>query len=131
MVRGRLSCPQNDRRDGGGRLGMNEQKQMTRHGEFRLNYKALNKLTAQVDIEYWRTVTGNLVVVATDTDEGPSVTNNVEAIATELRLMGFHFTHFYEHYNHTPEKYDAVIFDWNGTEASRPRWQYGTKEQLD
>jgi hypothetical protein len=60
-------------------------------------YRADNGFDAICEIRVFQHA-GKTVVVATDLDIGPSVTNNVERIATLLRQVGIVWDFFCEHY---------------------------------
>jgi hypothetical protein len=100
-------------------------------------YQAINGFEAICEIRLYRHV-GKTVVVATDLDVGPSVTNNVERIATLLRQQDITFDLFCEHYfdrgEETPrgdETFDWVEFTWSGETAIHATWKPGSREQVE
>jgi hypothetical protein len=85
-----------------------------------------------------------VVVIATDLDEGPSVTNAAEEIATQVvaqfgidveRLV------WVEHYRRLDtrarpgtalgEEYDLVIFEWDGEHFTHPDWTYSNRQEIE
>jgi hypothetical protein len=100
-----------------------------------LEYRAANGFHAICEIRLYHHE-GKTIVVATDLDVGPSVTNNAEVIATLLRERGIDFDLFCEHYEPGPdhdleEVFDWVTFTWQGTTAVHPEWQPGTRQQVE
>jgi hypothetical protein len=81
-----------------------------------------------------------VVVIATDLDEGPSVTNVASELATQVIQ---HFTIdperlvWVEHYPREDtraeagkavgEEYDLVMFEWNGEQFQYPAWSYADR----
>jgi hypothetical protein len=85
-----------------------------------------------------------VVVIATDLDEGPSVTNAAEEIATQIveqfnidpeRLI------WVEHYPRKDtrakpgtalgEEYDFVVFEWDGDHFRNPDWTYSNRLEIE
>ena len=102
---------------------------------YSLEYRALNGFPAVCEIRVYQHV-GKTIVVATDVDTGPSVTNNVEAIATSLRRHGIYFDYFVEHYverieTKREETFDWVTFTWREDVAVHAAWKAGTCEELE
>ncbi len=100
-------------------------------------YEALNGLPAICEIRVYEHE-GKTVIVATDLDVGPSVTNNVERIASLLRQQGIQWDVFCEHYFDRPETdargsetFDWVTFTWSRGVAHHPVWRPGSREQLE
>src|SRR5574341_2608883 len=94
-------------------------------------YRAINGIDAICEIRVYEHE-GKSVVVATDLDVGPSVTNNVERIATLLRGQGIIWDVFCEHCFDRPgddargkETFDWVSFTWSGDTAHHPVWRPG------
>ncbi len=100
-------------------------------------YEAINGFDAICEIRVYEHQ-GKTVVVATDLDVGPSVTNNVERIASLLRQQGIEWDVFCEHYFDRAdtdvrgkETFDWVTFTWSGEIAHHPQWRPGSREQLE
>jgi hypothetical protein len=98
-------------------------------------YRAINGFDAICELRLYRHQ-GKTIVVATDADVGPSVTNNVEVIATLLQQQGIAFDLFCEHYARDAianfeETFDWVTFTWQGENAVHPDWRPGSREQLE
>lgn len=88
-------------------------------------------------------IPGRTVVIATDQDIGPSVTNAAEEIATQVvhqfridpeRLL------WVEHYlredtragqSSGGEEYDLVTFVWDGKQFVQPHWTYSTQRAIE
>lgn len=89
------------------------------------------KLTIYPDIQ---------LVIVSETDEGSSVTNSAEIIATEVvKCYGIDPSRmvFVEHYpaaqrpQFRGESYDLVTFTWEGNIATKPNWQPISMAELD
>jgi hypothetical protein len=106
------------------------------HGiPYPFEYRAENGFNAVCEIRVFQHG-GKTIVVATDLDVGPSVTNNVERIATLLRGRGIRWDVFLEHYFNRPdaerpETFDFVEFTWRENVAYAPKWRYGTRKELE
>jgi hypothetical protein len=83
------------------------------------------------------------VVIVTDLDKGPSVTNAAEEIATQV-VSSFGIDPerhlWFEHYPREDirsgkssggEEYDLVTFTWDGEKFTDPRWSYSTQQQIE
>lgn len=85
-----------------------------------------------------------VVVIATDLDKGPSVTNAAPELATQV------ITHFnidperliwVEHYPRQDtrakegtaigEEYDLVFFEWDGEQFRHPAWTYSNRRAIE
>lgn len=83
--------------------------------------------------------TGQTIVVATDINEGNSVTNEGEHIATLICLqenIAPADLIFVEHYPASvsfEETYDRVVFDWDTfrKEFKNPRWTHWTRAKVE
>lgn len=111
-------------------------KPTTLQQSFKLHYTALNRLEAECQIDVYKLASGRVVVVATDLGTGPSVTNNVEAIATELKRRGIHWDKFVEHYPDSAMRqrasYDLIKFHWRGNNAvEHVAWQPLTDAEFE
>jgi hypothetical protein len=100
-----------------------------------VEYRAENGFQAVCEIRIYEHES-KIIVVATDLGVGPSVTNNVERIATVLREQGITWDYFFEHYFdrpevERPETFDFVEFTWRGNLAFQPKWKAGTREKLE
>ena len=98
-------------------------------------YKAENGFEAICEVRSYQYL-GKTIVVATDSDTGPSVTNNVERIATLLREGGIAWDAFCEHYQAQPEiardeTFDWVSFEWDKDAATHPAWRPGSRTELE
>jgi hypothetical protein len=98
-------------------------------------YRALNGCDAVCEIRVFQHNNKTIVVVI-DVDVGPSVTNNVEQMATLLRRSGIEWDAFCEHYfdrldHEREETFDWVMFTWEGERAVKPDWKPGSRQQLE
>ena len=102
----------------------------------RLEFKAKNGYPSACNLTIYRSIG---LVIATEINEGQSLTNACDLIATLVvnqfgidpkRLM------FIEHYpaEQRPtygESYDLVTFQWDGKEFSNPEWKPLTVTEFD
>lgn len=97
--------------------------------QYKLQFRAPNGIMSACLITIYPDLS---LVIASETDEGMSVTNAVETIATEVvRRYGIDPKRmlFVEHYppEQRPqpwgESYDLVTFSWDGTTARNPDWR--------
>lgn len=108
-----------------------------------MEYTACNSLPAVCEIEEIETA-GDKLIIVTDCDTGPSVTNNVEQVATELRLRGVNWDVFIEHYPPADfksrtglidrlrdETFDQVKFEWHDGVAYNPEWKHTDRETVE
>lgn len=80
------------------------------------------------------------VVLVTDLNTGPSVTNAAEEIATAIcekyPLLNIDRTVWVEHYEKIQgwrklDTFDLVRFTWHGRCAADPEWQASCREQVE
>jgi hypothetical protein len=92
--------------------------------------------TVTVHLRLYRLATGALVAIATDLDQGPSVTNAAEDLATAVRRRFFRpgtALIWWEHYprSNGDDDFDRVLFRWNGACYVEPTWQHGSKALVE
>lgn len=90
---------------------------------FLMEYLASNGIRAACEVETF-THNHEVTIVVTDIDQGPSVTNFAEDIATELVARGVYFDHYIEHYANHPEQFDRVTFTWDEQRTSTGRTRH-------
>src|SRR3712207_4801948 len=86
------------------------------------------------ELRLFRLESGAYLAIATDLDQGPSVTNAAEEIATQVRhrfLQPGQALLYIEHYRrrrlNEDETFDKVWFHWDGRRYVEPEWKASSK----
>jgi hypothetical protein len=99
-----------------------------------LEYEALNGLPAVCEVRVYHNIPVNSpreisAIVVTDCGAGPSITNNIERIASVLKGNGLFWDVFIEHYpadltGGRQDTFDLVRMQWATPQvAIQPRWK--------
>jgi hypothetical protein len=93
--------------------------------------------TTTIWLRLYQRDNGEYVAIGTDLDDGPSITNAAEELATAVRLRFLKtgdVLHWYEHYAErkaTKETLELVTFSYDGLGYRDPEWKHTQRSALE